>query len=89
MKTRGIRIDNGEFVYGCLVDNMCTYSELSNFSKGTMVCEIITGEYESDNWEEAINEASNVVTTTELSAKDKLKQKIDKLNTEFTNNYIE
>ena len=25
----------------------------------------------------------------EISAKDKLKQKIEKLNTEFTNNYIE
>ena len=62
MKTRGIRIDNGEFVYGCLVDNMWTYSEFSNVSEGTRVCEIITGEYESDNWEEAIIEASNVVT---------------------------
>lgn len=62
MKTRGVRIDNGEFVYGCLVDNMWTYSELSNFSKGIRVCEIITGEYESDNWGEAVNEESNVVT---------------------------
>ena len=36
-----------------------------------------------------MDKANNVVTTIELSAKDKLKQKIEKLNTEFTDNYIE
>ena len=38
---------------------------------------------------EDMDKANNVVTTIELSAKDKLKQKIEKLNTEFTDNYIE
>lgn len=48
-------------VYGCLVNNMWTYSNLSKFKEGTPVCEIITGIYESDNWQEAIEEDSNVV----------------------------
>ena len=38
---------------------------------------------------EDMDKANNVVTTIEISAKDKLKQKIEKLNTEFTDNYIE
>ena len=38
---------------------------------------------------EDMSKANNAVNIIKLSAKDKLKQKIEKLNTEFTNNYIE
>lgn len=62
IKYRGRSIKTGEMVYGCLVNNMWTYSNLSKFKEGTPVCEIITGIYESDNWLEAIEEDSNVVT---------------------------
>lgn len=58
---RGKCEKSNQWVYGCLVNNMWTYSELSNFEKGTKVCEIITGVYESDNWLEAIEEDSNVI----------------------------
>lgn len=56
IKFRGKRIDNNQMIYGCLVNNMWTYSELSKFEKGTKVCEIFTGEYGSDNWLDAIEE---------------------------------
>ena len=36
-----------------------------------------------------MDKANNTTNTIKLSAKDKLKQKIEKLNTEFTDNYIE
>ena len=38
---------------------------------------------------EDMDKANNTTNTIKLSAKDKLKQKIEKLNTEFTDNYIE
>lgn len=38
---------------------------------------------------EDMAKANNATNIIKLSAKDKLKQKIEKLNTEFTNNYIE
>jgi len=38
---------------------------------------------------EDMDKANNTTNIIELSAKDKLKQKIEKLNTEFTNNYTE
>ena len=56
IKFRGKRIDNDQIIYGCLVNNMWAYSELSQFEKGTKVCEIFTGEYSSDNWLDAIEE---------------------------------
>ena len=62
IKFRGKSIQTGHWVYGCLVNNMWTYSELSKFKTGTPVCEIITGKYESDCWEEAITEDSNIIT---------------------------
>lgn len=58
---RGKCINTGNWVHGCLVNNMFTYSEHSEFKKGEKVCEIITGDYESDNWEEAIQEENNLV----------------------------
>lgn len=61
IKFRGKRIDTGEWVYGCLINNMWTYSELSKFPKGTSVCQIITGIYESDD-DEAYSEESNNIT---------------------------
>jgi uncharacterized phage protein (TIGR01671 family) len=62
IKFRGKSIRAGAWVYGCLVNNMWAYSELSKFKKGSPVCEIITGNYESDCWEEAITEDSNIIT---------------------------
>ena len=56
IKFRGKRIDNNQIVFGCLVNNMWTYSELAQFEKGIKVCEIFTGEYGSDNWSDAIEE---------------------------------
>lgn len=56
IKFKGKRIDNDEIIFGCLVSNMWTYSELSQFEKGTKVCEIFTGEFGSDNWIDAIEE---------------------------------
>ncbi len=56
IKFRGKRIDNDQIIYGCLVNNMWTYSELSKFEKGTKVCEIFRGEYSYDNWLDAIEE---------------------------------
>lgn len=56
IKFRGKRIDNNQMIYGCLVNNMWTYSELYKFKKGTKVCEIFTGEYGADNWLDAIEE---------------------------------
>ena len=38
---------------------------------------------------EVMSKTSNLINNNDISAKDKLKQKIEKLNTEFTNNYIE
>lgn len=58
---RGKCINTGKWVHGCLVNNMFTYSEHSEFKKGEKVFEIITGDYESDNWEEAIQEETNLV----------------------------
>jgi hypothetical protein len=58
---RGKCINTGNWINGCLVNNMFTYSEHSEFKKGEKVCEIITGDYESDNWEEAIQEENNLV----------------------------
>lgn len=58
IKFKGKRIDNGEIIFGCLVNNMWTYSEFSQFDKGTKVCEILTGEYGSDNWIDAIEQDS-------------------------------
>lgn len=62
IKFRGKSIDSDDWVNGCLVNNMWTYSELSKHPKGTKVCDIITGIYESDNWQEAIDEESNTIT---------------------------
>lgn len=56
LKFRGKRIDNNEMIFGCIVNNMWTYSELSNFEKGTKVYEIFTGEFCADNWLDAIEE---------------------------------
>lgn len=51
---RGKSVETGEWVYGSLVNNMWTYSEHSKYPKGEKVCEIITGNYEGDCWEDAV-----------------------------------
>ncbi len=61
IKFRG-KNEKGFWSYGCLVNNMWTFSEYSKNTKGEKVCEIITGNYESDNWAEAIEEESNLIS---------------------------
>ena len=51
IKFRGYATGIG-WVYGSLVNNLWTYSELSEYEKGTACCEIITGKYEGDCWED-------------------------------------
>lgn len=66
IKFRGKRIDNGEWVYGCLVNNLWLYNidGVSKFgiANGTKVCEIITGDYKGDCWEDIIDEEKTIVT---------------------------
>ena len=66
IKFRGKRVDNGEWVYGCLVNNLWLYNidGVSKFgiANGTKVCEIITGDYEGDCWEDIIDEEKTIVT---------------------------
>lgn len=51
IKFRGYATGIG-WVYGSLVNNLWTYSELSEYEKGSACCEIITGKYEGDCWED-------------------------------------
>lgn len=51
IKFRGYATGIG-WVYGSLVNNLWTYSELSQYEKGSACCEIITGKYEGDCWED-------------------------------------
>lgn len=60
IKFRGISSDK-KWHFGCLVNNMWTFSELTERS-GQSVCEILTGNYTSDNWQEAIEEETNLVS---------------------------
>jgi len=51
------------WVFGCLVNNLWTYSEHSKFPNGSPVCEIITGKYEGDCWEDvALDEGDAIIT---------------------------
>jgi len=61
IKFRGISKETKKTVFGCLVNNMWTYSELTQ-REGEKVCEIITGEYGGDCWEEAVFEDGCIVT---------------------------
>lgn len=56
------RIDNGKWIKGSLVNNLWNYSGHSGFLKGTNVCEIITGKYEGDCWEDAIMDSNNIIS---------------------------
>lgn len=60
IKYKAKRLDGKGWVYGSLVNNMWTYSGNSKHKKGSIVCEIITGDYKSDNWTEAIEEDTNL-----------------------------
>jgi len=61
IKFRGISEESKQMVFGCLVNNMWTYSDLTK-RNGEKVCEIITGEYNGDCWEEAAFESECIVT---------------------------
>lgn len=52
IKFRGINEETRKWVYGSLVNNLWTYSNLSKYKEGSACCEIITGEYEGDCWED-------------------------------------
>lgn len=63
---RGMSVEQPiRWVYGCLVNNLWTYSEHSSYPKGTSVCEIIIEEYEGDSWEDiAQQEGGCIVQVT-------------------------
>lgn len=82
IKFRGKRIDNNQIIFGCLVNNMWTYSELSQFEKGTKVCEIFTGEYGSDNWLDAI-EQDNFIFSVYPNSVSQFTGLLDKNGTEI------
>lgn len=63
IKFRGQRIPNKEWVYGSLVNNLWCYSDLSDFKEGTPICEIITGKYEGDCWEDVVSGDEESVIT--------------------------
>ena len=62
IKFRGLSTTTKTFIYGSLVNNMWTHSEHSKSPTGQKVCEIITGNYDGDCWEDAIIEHSNMET---------------------------
>lgn len=55
IKFRGKRIDNNEWAYGCLVNNLWLYSK-----DKSPVCEIITGRYDGDCWEDVVGDEDAV-----------------------------
>lgn len=61
IRFRGQKTGTKEWVYGSLVNNMWTYSELTAM-QGQSVCEIITGQYDGDCWEDVICDDDCVVT---------------------------
>jgi hypothetical protein len=52
------------WVYGCLVNNLWKYSEHSKYTTGTPVCQIITGEYEGDCWEDVASQEDDKAIVT-------------------------
>ena len=61
IRFRGIRKDNGEWVYGCLVNNFWTYSDLTPWA-GKPVCNIFTPALENgDCWEDYVNDENSIV----------------------------
>ena len=48
------------WVYGSLINNMWVYNG-TTYEKGTPVCEIITGDTDEDNWQDAIDDLSNTI----------------------------
>lgn len=63
IKFRGQRTDNGLWVYGSLVNNLWTYSELSGNEKGSPVFEIITGKYDGSCWTDVAEEEGEAIVS--------------------------
>lgn len=63
-KYRGLTdTESPTWVYGSLVNNLWNYSENAKYPKGSPVCEIITGQYNGDCWEDvAVDENDSIVT---------------------------
>lgn len=60
IKFRGKSQESNDWVFGSLVNNMWTYGELSDRHK-QQVCEIITGKYNGDCWEDACEDSECIV----------------------------
>jgi len=62
IKFRGYATGIG-WVYGSLVNNLWTYSELSGNEKGSPVFEIITGKYDGSCWTDVAEEEGEAIVS--------------------------
>ncbi len=60
IKFRGYATGIG-WVYGSLINNLWTYSELSQHEKGSPVFEIVTGKYDGDCWSDIAEQEGEAI----------------------------
>ena len=76
IKFRGFSTEQKVWVYGCLVNNLWTLSK-----DKSPICEIITGEYEGDCWDDIVEDDKCIVHVDRASVGEYTGLK-DKNNTE-------